>query len=106
GSSVSDNQALNGGGIYAASADITLDGGSSVSHNKAPNGFGGGINVDVGSVVVQGGSQVDGNSASNEGGIRVGAVEKLRIDAVQVVGGSTVNGNSSTATVHPLIGFF
>jgi predicted outer membrane repeat protein len=77
-----------------------------VSDNQAPNGFGGGINVQAGSVVVVGGSHVDANSAFNEGGIRVGRVKLGRIDAVRVVGGSTVNGNSSTALVDPPNGDF
>jgi hypothetical protein len=95
-----------GGGIYAAGGTITLDRGSSVSDNQAPDGFGGGINVAVGSVVVRGGSHVDGNSARDEGGIRVGRVARAARDAVRVVGGSTVNGNSSTAVVNAQTGDF
>jgi hypothetical protein len=95
-----------GGVIYAAGGTITLDRGSSVSGNQAPNGFGGGINVQAGGVVVRGGSQVDGNAAFNEGGIRVGGVQLGGSDAVRVVGGSTVNDNSSTAVVNPKLGDF
>jgi hypothetical protein len=95
-----------GGGVYATNCTLTLDGSSSVSHNQAPDGSGGGINVQAGSVVVRGGSHVDGNSAFNEGGIRVGRVERGVSDAVRVVGGSTVNSNSSTALVDPQHGDF
>src|SRR5262249_3530527 len=78
-----------GGGIYAAGGTITLDRGSSVSGNQAPDGSGGGINMGVGTVVIQGGSHVDDNAAKDEGGIRVGNVLRHRDDAVQVKGGST-----------------
>jgi hypothetical protein len=109
GNSVSMDSAANGGrggGIYAASGIITLDDGSSVSGNRAPDGIGGGINVETGSVFVQGGSHVDANLARDVGGIRVHGVQQPGTDAVRVIGLSSVNENISTAVVNPLIGDF
>jgi hypothetical protein len=106
-SNVDGNRAgADGGGVVVGHGNVTLTDVSSVSYNQAPDGSGGGINVQAGSVVVRGGSHVDGNSAFNEGGIRVGGVELGGSDAVRVVGGSTVNGNSSTALVNPRRGDF
>src|SRR5262245_27572309 len=63
-SNVDGNRAgADGGGVVVGHGNVTLTDVSSVSYNQAPDGSGGGINVEVGSVVVRGGSHVDGNSA-------------------------------------------
>jgi hypothetical protein len=106
-SSIVGNQAgSDGGGVVASAGNVSLDNGSSVSSNQAPNGLGGGIDVPTGTVLVSGGSQVDGNSARDVGGILVGAVAHAGDDAVEVSSGSTVNGNSSTAVVSVSTGDF
>lgn len=95
-----------GGGLFVNDGDVTLNAGSSVSGNRAPNGKGGGINVALGTVAIGNGSHVDGNTARNVGGIEVANVPQSNDVAVSVGGGSTVNGNSSTATVNPFTGDF
>jgi hypothetical protein len=106
-SSVTGNKAgTDGGGIYVHAGNVTVDSGSSVSTNQAPNGKGGGINVATGAVTVSNGSHVDANSAKNVGGIEVADDPQAGGRAVSVTGGSTVNGNSSTATVNAKTGDF
>ena len=70
-----------------------------MTRNQAPDGFGGGINLQNGTVIVRDGSHVDDNSALNIGGICVNTGSKVVEDAVRVLHGSTVNRNRSTATV-------
>lgn len=95
-----------GGGLFVNDGNVSLNDGSSVNGNQAPNGKGGGINVQLGTVTVANGSQVNDNTARNVGGIEVGNVPQPNDIAVSVSSGSTVNGNSSTATVNPFTGDF
>jgi hypothetical protein len=106
-SSVAGNKTgTDGGGIYVNAGNVTVDGGSTVRSNQAPNGKGGGINVATGAVTVSNDSHVDSNAAKNVGGIEVADDPQAGGRAVSVTGGSTVNGNSSTATVNAKTGDF
>jgi CSLREA domain-containing protein len=120
-STVADNTASSGdGGIQMKDgAAVTVRGGSVVSGNSAPNGYGGGIsnwgslltidastvransasvsgggilNKDGGTTTIQNGSAISGNTATYEGGISNWGGSFLTVD------GSVISGNSASGS--------
>jgi len=120
-STVADNTATSGdGGIQIKDgANVTVRGGSLVSGNSAPNGYGGGVsnwgslltidassvlansasvsgggilNKDGGTTTIQNGSVISGNTAAYEGGISNWGGSLLTVD------GSVISDNSASGS--------
>lgn len=69
GATISENQAVNGGGVAVKDADVTISSGQIKSNTATQNG--GGIYVESGSATVTGSGAVTSNTAKNGGGLYI-----------------------------------
>jgi hypothetical protein len=104
GSSVQGNTASGRGGglsVQGINANVTLSGGSSVQHNIARKGVGGGLYVRKANVTLTNGSSVGNNSAGGDGGGLA-----LFSAHVTIAGGSSVGNNTASGDGGGLLAMF
>ena len=103
GGSITKNEALNGGGLYAAAkSTFTMSGSSAISENTAASdddddGHGGGVYTE-GAFTVDGGT-ISGNKATNDGaGVFVAGSYNETAGASFIMNGGTVSNNEVTSS--------
>ena len=104
GGSITKNEALNGGGLYAAAkSTFTMSGSSAISENTAASdddddGHGGGVYM-RGSFTMSGSSTISGNKATNDGaGVFVAGSYNETTGASFIMNSGTVSNNEVTSS--------
>ena len=104
GGSITKNEALNGGGLYAAAkSTFTMSGSSAISENTAASdddddGHGGGVYTE-GSFTMSGSSTISGNKATNDGaGVFVAGSYNETAGASFIMNSGTVSNNEVTSS--------
>ncbi|MDD7671407.1 MAG: S-layer homology domain-containing protein [Clostridia bacterium] len=103
GGSITKNEALNGGGLYAAAkSTFTMSGSSAISENTAASddddGHGGGVYM-RGSFTMSGSSTISGNKATNDGaGVFVAGSYNETAGASFIMNSGTVSNNEVTSS--------
>ncbi len=104
GGSITKNEALNGGGLYAAAkSTFTMSGSSAISENTAASdddddGHGGGVYM-RGSFTMSGSSTISGNKATNDGaGVFVAGSYNETAGASFIMNSGTISNNEVTSS--------